>query len=86
MEISMTRHDREGFRARKPTNLSLDSTLVEDAKALGINLSRACEAGLKREISEERSKRWLEENAEGIAAANAYVEKYGLPLAKYRQF
>ncbi|CCW18726.1 Msr3871 protein [Sphingobium indicum BiD32] len=82
----MTRHDREGFTTRKATNLSLDSVLVEDAKALGINLSRTCEAALRQEIAAERGRRWKEENAQGIAASNAYVEKHGLPLEKYRMF
>jgi antitoxin CcdA len=86
MEARVTRHDREGFKARKPTNLSLDSGLVEDAKALGINLSRACEDGLRKEISAERGRRWKEENAEAIAHWNVWVEENGLPLEKYRQF
>ncbi len=80
----MTRHER--MTARKATNLSLDVDLVADAKALGINLSRACEEGLRKEIAAERGRRWQEENAAGIAASNAYVEKYGLPLEKYRMF
>ena len=82
----MTQHPRDGFRTRKPTNLSLDSELVDAARELGVNLSRACEKGLREEIAQERTRRWQEENAAGIAAANAYVEKYGLPLEKYRQF
>ncbi|WP_311270902.1 type II toxin-antitoxin system CcdA family antitoxin [Sphingobium sp. WCS2017Hpa-17] len=83
-ESMMTRHER--MTARKATNLSLDVDLVADAKALGINLSRACEEGLRKEIAAERGRRWQEENAAGIAASNAYVEKYGLPLEKYRMF
>jgi len=71
---------------RKPTNLSLDATLVSTAKDLGINLSRACERGLSEEIAKERRRRWLEENAEAIAWSNAYVEENGLPLADLRQF
>lgn len=80
----MTR--RERVTARKATNLSLDVDLVADARELGINLSRACEEGLRKEIAAERGRRWQEENAAGIAASNAYVEKYGLPLEKYRMF
>jgi antitoxin CcdA len=71
---------------RKSTNVSLDPALVADAKAMGINVSRACEAGLAAELKAERERQWLEENAEAIRASNEYVEKYGLPLAKYRQF
>ncbi|MGV2101587.1 MULTISPECIES: type II toxin-antitoxin system CcdA family antitoxin [unclassified Rhizobium] len=35
---------------------------------------------------EERRRLWLIENAEAIAEENAYVEKHGLPLARYRTF
>ena len=71
---------------RKPTNLSLDPALVADAHRLGLNLSRAAAEGLRRAIAAEETRRWREENAEGIRQMNAYVEKHGLPLAKYRMF
>ena len=80
----MTKQERIG--GRKPTNLSLDADLVADARSLGINLSRACEDALRKEVAVERGRRWKEENAAGIAASNTYVEKHGLPLEKYRQF
>jgi len=34
----------------------------------------------------EEGKRWREENAEAIKGWNEWVEKNGLPLAKYRLF
>lgn len=68
---------------RKPINVSLDEQLVAEAKELGIDLSRACEAGLAAEV---RKQRWIEENREAIESSNAYVAEHGLPLAKYRQF
>lgn len=73
-------------RRRKATNVSLDPKVVEEARALGINVSQACETGLERANKAERERRWLEENAEAIASSNAYVERHGLPLAKYRMF
>ena len=82
----MTRHERTGFKTRKATNLSLDSALVEDARALGINLSRACEEGLRKEIPVERTRRWQEENAEAIAAWNSYDSEHGSPVDQYRAF
>lgn len=33
-----------------------------------------------------QGKKWLDENAEAIQSMNEWVEKNGLPLAKYRQF
>lgn len=71
---------------RKPTNMSLDSRLVEEAKALGLNMSQLAEEALAKAISEEKSRRWLEENREAIESSNEYVERNGLPLAKYRMF
>ena len=71
---------------RKPTNLSLDPALVAEAQRLGLNLSRAAEEGLRRAIASEETRRWTLENREALLSSNAYVEKHGLPLAKYRMF
>ena len=71
---------------KKATNVSLDTSLLDEARHLGINVSRACEHGLAEEIAKVRAQLWREENREAIASSNAYVEKHGLPLARYRQF
>ena len=71
---------------RKPTNLSLDEGLVEQARQLGLNLSRAAEDGIRRAVEIEVVERRQEENREALLSSNAYVEKHGLPLAKYRMF
>jgi antitoxin CcdA len=71
---------------RRPTNISLDAALVEEAKALGVNLSRACEAGLQAELKAERWRRWREDNGAAIKSSNRWVSEKGLPLARYRQF
>jgi antitoxin CcdA len=73
-------------RAAKATNLSIDNDLVVEARRLGINVSRAAEAGLREAVREARAAEWRRENAEAIASANAWVEAIGLPLARYRQF
>lgn len=75
-----------GAAKRQPTNVSLDSELVEAAKELGVNLSRACERGLAEQVSSARRERWLAENREAIESSNRYVEEHGLPLARYRLF
>ncbi|TPJ67330.1 MULTISPECIES: type II toxin-antitoxin system CcdA family antitoxin [unclassified Mesorhizobium] len=71
---------------RKSVNTSIDAQLINDAKALGINLSRAAEAGIAKAIAVEKTRRWQEENKEAIESSNAYVERNGLPLAKRRLF
>jgi len=75
-----------GASTKRPTNVSLDTALLTEAKALGINVSRACERGLSEQVAEERGKRWLAENHDAIAASNDYVERHGLPLARFRRF
>jgi antitoxin CcdA len=71
---------------RRATNLSIDSEVLEKARAMNINISRAAEDGVRRAISREEAKRWAEENADVIRSSNEYVEKHGLPLEKYRVF
>lgn len=83
-DTALTPHDR--LPRRRATNVSIDASLVEEAKLLGLNLSRACESGLATHIAEERARRWRAENAAAIASSNAFVEANGLPLAALRQF
>lgn len=71
---------------KRATNVSLDTQLLNEAKALGINISRACDRGLALQIAEERGKRWLKENKAAIESSNAYVEHHGVPLARFRRF
>jgi antitoxin CcdA len=73
-------------QTRKAANLSLDEGLVSQARELQINISRAAEDGIAKAIKAERERLWRIENAEAIRLENEYVEKHGLPFAKYRQF
>jgi antitoxin CcdA len=72
--------------ARRPTNVSLDRGLVEEARAHGINLSQACERGIAEQLARVRAEKWLEESRAALNSSNAYVEAHGLPLARFRQF
>lgn len=75
------RHDKLQAGPKRPTNVSLEAVLVDDARALGVNVSAACEAGLRQELRAAREAAWLAENRDAIASSNAYIEKHGLPLA-----
>lgn len=77
---------RETFVTRKATSVTIDAELLAAAKELGINVSRASEEGLAAQVKRIREERWREENAEALQGYNAWVEKNGLPLARYRQF
>lgn len=71
---------------KKATNLTLDASLIEEARALEVNLSRAAEEGLRTAVRQARADRWRADNAEALASSNAWVEQHGLPLAQYRAF
>ena len=80
------KHDPALSGKRKAVNLSLDTGVVTAARAAGLNLSQVCEAALSAAAKLEQARRWQKENRERIEANNAWVEKHGLPLAKYRMF
>lgn len=63
---------------KKPTNLSINSDLLEKAKNCRINLSQTLEHALAAELSELTRKQWLEANKSAIEALNRHTEKYGL--------
>ncbi|NGO64924.1 type II toxin-antitoxin system CcdA family antitoxin [Rhizobium daejeonense] len=71
---------------RKTAAVPLDQSLIAEARDLLIDVSHAAEEGIAQAIKAEKERRWRIENADAIRAANEYVEKHGLPLAKYRQF
>ena len=73
-------------RRRRATNLSLDVALLDEARELGVNLSRACERGLAKQVAEARAERWRAENAAALTDSNAFVERHGLPLGTMRLF
>ncbi|BCK74558.1 hypothetical protein AA0242T_0794 [Acetobacter aceti NRIC 0242] len=72
--------------SRRPTNVTLPAQLLEEAKSLDLNISQACEQGLKSAIASIRAQQWLSENRASLEASRQYVEENGLPLADYRKF
>ena len=71
---------------RRPTNVTLPADLLDEAHALGLDVSQACEGDLKAEIARHRAAQWLVENRDALISSNDYVERNGLPLARFRQF
>ncbi len=71
---------------RRATNISVRSDLIEEARKLNINISKACERGLEEQVRKSMREMWLEENREALDSWNKWVEENGLPLVHYRQF
>jgi antitoxin CcdA len=59
---------------KKAVNLSVDASLLEAARAQGINLS----AVLEQALAQEAAQRWLTENREAIEAYNEEVRTNGV--------
>jgi len=72
--------------SRRATNLSVSQSVLEEARSLEINLSRAAEDGIRQAVAAEKARRFRDEFADVIQSNNDYVEKHGLPLEKYRLF
>jgi antitoxin CcdA len=86
MKYEQTGKTRSDRGRSTPTNVSINAELVAEARALGVNISRASAAGLEAAVAEARAEQWLRENRAALEASNAYVEARGLPLASLRQF
>lgn len=71
---------------KKATNITLSADVLSEAKALGINISQACDQFLRDMVKREQARRWQAENAEFIAAYNEGVARDGLPLDAWRSF
>lgn len=71
---------------KRPTNLSLNSDLLRQARELDINLSQLLEQALDAEVRKKRAEQWLLENREAIAQYNADIEKNGVFSDGLRSF
>jgi len=60
------------------TNVSIDAGLLEQARALDINLSATLEQSLREVVTARHRERWLLENRGALADANAFVSAHGL--------
>ena len=63
---------------KKAVNLSINSDLLQQARAVGLNLSQTLERALEQKTRELKSQRWLEENREGLKAYNDHVDRDGV--------
>lgn len=73
--------------ARKvATNISIRAEVVQEAKALGMNLSAVCEAAVVEAVRRGRQEAWLEANRAAIESYNALVARDGVLSDQWRKF
>jgi len=66
---------------RRALNVSVREDLIEAAKGLDLNTSKAAEAGIAEAVRRAREAAWREQNRDAIEAHNARVEERG-PLLR----
>lgn len=71
---------------KKPTNLSINSDLLRQAKAMGLALSSEMEHRLIELIRERRRQEWEIEVREQVDIYNASVEQHGVFSDSVRAF
>lgn len=73
-------------KRKKATNVSIDSELLVEAKALKINLSQTLEDELRRRVKEEKIRAWTEENREALDSYNRFIAEHGVLSENYRKW
>ena len=66
---------------RRPVNLTIREDILQEAKLLKLNASKAAEAGLLNAVREARAQEWLNANQAALQAHNERVAEEG-PLLK----
>ena len=71
---------------KRPTNLTVNTDLLNQAKDMNINISSILEAALANAVKQRKREAWLSENHDAINAYNEYVEQFGLFSDELRTF
>lgn len=71
---------------KKPTNLTVNSDLLSQAKDYKINLSATLETALADALKLRKIELWKGENKEAISVYNEKIEEYGLFSDEIRMF
>jgi antitoxin CcdA len=71
---------------KKPTNLSINSDLLQQAKELHVNLSQTLELRLAEILRDHKRREWQVENQEAIEEYNRRIEARGVFSDGSRQF
>lgn len=71
---------------KKSANLSINSDLILQAKALKINLSKLLEENLAITIAAQKEQIWLQENKDAIESYNEHVSQKGIFSDRLRRF
>jgi len=71
---------------KRPVNVSLDESLLAEAKSLQVNLSQTLEKAVVTELKKARREKWLKDNAAAMDAYNQRIESQGVFSDGLRSF
>lgn len=77
---------KPGNVLKKPTNVTIRSDLLDQARELEINLSQEFERHLTEVVRLRRAEQWRKDNREAIEAYNRHIERDGLWSDGVRMF
>ncbi len=73
------------IHTKRAANLSVNAELLDQAKALEINLSATLERALEAEVRARKRELWLAENREAIEGYNDHVREHGVLSPMFRR-
>lgn len=62
---------------KRPSNLSVNSNLLEEARKYKVNLSKLLEQALIETLTEKKRAEWLEQNRAALESYNQRIEQRG---------
>ena len=71
---------------KRATNLSINESLLAEARKYKINLSQTLEKKLRSIIAQKKREEWLKNNTEALQAYNERIEKRGVFSDGLRNF
>ena len=71
---------------KKAVNLRINQHLIDEAKALNINLSQTLETSLIKLLRQKQQEAWLKDNQDAVASYNQRIEEKGVFSNGLRQF
>ena len=69
---------------KRRTNLTLDESLLQSARAHGLNISAIAEEALGQAVRRAEAEAWARDNADALVERRAHVDRQGLALDRHR--
>lgn len=76
----MSQTNYQAASKRRSINLTIREDIIETAKALHLNASKAAESGILQAVQKALGEQWLQQNSAALAAHNQRIEQDGVLL------